>query len=257
MSPEIEVSTSLATPELSPIQPTSTKLWNIREDSPKFANPFRAGSSPPTSQKPYLPRPNITSLSHHTRDVEKVVRLDCRTNSGVARPVINKERLRAAYEAHRVSFWKMIAADYGPDTHPAVLEQAFGEIQFSVEATHYHAQRRQHGKEERRCSHESSRRLESSALPSLVHDSQDPGFSPVNARSQSAAPSSNGHHHSRSYTLPTPTPLPAIHSGSIRPHRATAIANLLTENVEMRRPLNGSASVFSTDRDSMARDLGP
>ena len=257
MSPEIEVSTSLATPELSPVQPASIKLWNIREDSPNFANPFRAGSSPPTSQKPYLPRPNMTSLSHHARDIEKVLRPDCRTKIGVARPGINKERLRAAYEAHRVGFWRMIAADYGPDTHPAVLEQAFREIQFAAEANHYHAQRPQHGKEERRYSHESSRRLESSAPRSLVQDSQDPGFSPVNARAQSAAPSSSSHHHSRSYTLATPTSLPAIHSASIRPHRATAIANLLTENVEMRRPLNRNASAFSTDRDSMARDLGP
>lgn len=252
LSPDVEVNTALATPDLSPVQPQSSQLWNIREDCPKFANPF-ANSSPPMAQKPLLPKP-VSSFPHHTHAINKSLRLDCRTNLGPSRPVINKDRLREAYEAHRVSFWKMIAADYGEGANPAVLEEAWreGGAPSSQRAmTPEHRQSIEH----RRSSVDSSlaRRLGPSTLPSLMHSDhyESRGFSPIN-RASSAAPAPSSH--TRSYTLPTPTPSTATTSMSAGPMRATAIANLLTEDVEMRRPLKRSASVFG-DRDMGMREF--
>lgn len=247
MSPDVEVAASLATPELSPVEPQSSQLWNIREDCPKFSNPF-GSNSPPMSQKPLLPKP-VSTMPHHARAINKSLRLDCRTNIGQSRPIINKQRLREVYDAHRSSFWKMIAADYGEDIHPAVLEEAWREgASESQQHREEHFQQRRH-------SVEPTRRLCHSALPSLVHESRERGFSPIN-RASSAAPAPSGH--ARSYTLPTPTPTSSA-SSSISagpgPMRATAIANLLTDDVEMARPLKRSASVFSADRDTTMRDI--
>jgi hypothetical protein len=38
---------------------------------------------------------------------------------------VDKERLRHIYEAHRTSFWGVIAAEYGPNVSPFLLEEAW------------------------------------------------------------------------------------------------------------------------------------
>jgi hypothetical protein len=52
--------------------------------------------------------------------------LDCdvATNS-VNISNIDKERLRQIYEAHRASFWSVIAAEYGGSVSPFLLEEAW------------------------------------------------------------------------------------------------------------------------------------
>jgi hypothetical protein len=38
---------------------------------------------------------------------------------------IDKERLRHIYEAHRASFWSVIASEYGGSVSPVLLEEAW------------------------------------------------------------------------------------------------------------------------------------
>ena len=58
------------------------------------------------------------------------LRLDCSalppppSSAGLSHPV-DMSRLGAVYSAHRSSFWAAVAADYGPNASPMVLEQAW------------------------------------------------------------------------------------------------------------------------------------
>ncbi|EHK96450.1 hypothetical protein GLAREA_10871 [Glarea lozoyensis ATCC 20868] len=72
-----------------------------------------------------LPKPMVRrTLSDPNTNAP--LRLDC----GMATNPMNvanvdKDRLRQIYEAHRTSFWGVIAAEYGPGVSPMVLEEAW------------------------------------------------------------------------------------------------------------------------------------
>ncbi|KAI9816685.1 MAG: hypothetical protein M1832_004973 [Thelocarpon impressellum] len=233
LSPDVDLSASLATPDQSPVDGASVRhMWNIREDGSHSC----AGSPQTTQKPPLLPKP-VSSFPHHARAINKALRLDCRTNLGRAVPVVDRERLRRAYEAHRVSFWKMIAADYGDNVDPHALEEAWQSGGAPALMTPD-------------SSMEEVRRLGPSALPSLAQSDRDRGFSPVNRRtSHSPGPGLGAR---AALTLPAPTPSIAATAGG-PPMRATAIANLLTDDIDTRRSsLKLSPPV--ADRDALMRD---
>ena len=70
--------------------------------------------------KPSLPRRALSDSA------QAPLRLDCHvTTSQSAMTNVDKERLRHIYEAHRVSFWGVIAAEYGQGASPLLLEETW------------------------------------------------------------------------------------------------------------------------------------
>ena len=246
MSPEVEFSAVNGSRDQSPIESGNVRLWNIKEDVSQSCS-----ASPQMSQKPLLPKP-ITAFPHHARAINKALRLDCRTTFGRSGPVINKERLREVYEAHRVSFWKMIAADYGEGVSPAVLEEVWRDGGAQGMETPDSTM------DDLKMGAEAIRRM--ATAPGLVQSERERGrerglergFSPIN-RAVSASPAPYSHSRS-ALTLPTPTPSSAlattISASSARP---AAIANLLTENIDTRRSPKANAAPIS-DRDAPMQD---
>ena len=54
------------------------------------------------------------------------LRLDCGTQSSHANVFnVDTDRLRQVYNAHRISFWSVIASEYGSDASPSVLEETW------------------------------------------------------------------------------------------------------------------------------------
>ncbi|KAI9849392.1 MAG: hypothetical protein M1838_000165 [Thelocarpon superellum] len=251
MSPDVEVATAFATPDRSPIE-GSVKLWNIREDVAHSPS-----DSPQMAQKPLLPKP-ISAYPRHARAINKVLRLDCRTNIGRTRPMINRERLRQVYEAHRVSFWKMIAADYGEGADPAMLEEIWrdGGVQGSAtpqsSMASLSSMTPESAVEDMRLGAEVIRRLAPSALPPLGPSDRERAFSPINRMGSSAL--SYG---TNARTLPAPhshSSPPSAKPGNGSDMRATAISNLLTENIETRRSLKLNTNAVG-DRDEPMKDV--
>ncbi len=102
----------------TPISPASVKS---AIDTPTSLSPFRY-------PKPLLPRPNVPTARRSSEPMRglKGLRLDTSGEPNKYRPqAIDKARLRRAYEAHRATFWKVIASDYGDNVSPVLLEEAW------------------------------------------------------------------------------------------------------------------------------------
>lgn len=128
MSPEAELSTAPTTPEQNSDRHDSVGgAWKTRAELPDPASSTTTAADSPVVHKPILPKP-VPSLPYPVPRNQAGLRLDCNVAAAATRPrqpAINRERLRDVYEAHRVSFWKMIAADYGDGVDPAVLEETW------------------------------------------------------------------------------------------------------------------------------------
>lgn len=73
-----------------------------------------------------LPKPSPPRRALSDSAANAPLRLDCNIEAGqVAVNNVDKDRLRSIYEAHRISFWGVIAAEYGPGASPLLLEETW------------------------------------------------------------------------------------------------------------------------------------
>lgn len=89
----------------------------------------RSGSNSPPRNLSHpvaiLPKPSPPRRA--MSDSAAPLRLDCdvATNNQLSISNVDKERLRHIYEAHRASFWGVIAAEYGAGASPFLLEETW------------------------------------------------------------------------------------------------------------------------------------
>lgn len=85
-------------------------------------------SPPRTAHQPVaiLPKPSPIRRALSDSAANAPLRLDCGLATGhVGVSNVDKERLRQVYEAHRVSFWGLVASEYGGGASPFLLEEAW------------------------------------------------------------------------------------------------------------------------------------
>ncbi|KAI9717902.1 MAG: hypothetical protein M1812_004429 [Candelaria pacifica] len=203
----------------TPISPAITKP---AVDVPGSASPFRY-------PKPLLPRPNIPVVRRSSEPLRglKGLRLDTSGVPNKYRPqVIDKERLRRAYEAHRATFWKVIACDYGDNVSPVLLEQAWKKDGIAGPLTPCDSP------EDITPSGTSTTSLRPSAFPAFCSSAVESrgGFSPINYVPPPTSAIEKG-----AYFLPTPS----------------------SANTERRRSSVWSATVLNDDNEARSRSTGP
>jgi len=72
-----------------------------------------------------LPKPMPRRAMSETTP-NQPLRLECSPHSNQVNTYnVDKERLRQVYEAHRTSFWNVIASEYGSGASPSVLEETW------------------------------------------------------------------------------------------------------------------------------------
>ena len=96
------------------LPPPSTLL--PRTDSPPRAHHYPVA----ILAKPTHPRRALSDSAATPN-----LRLDCGVSSSSTTCNIDKERLLKVYEAHRASFWSIVAADYGDGASPSLLEEVW------------------------------------------------------------------------------------------------------------------------------------
>ncbi|KAJ2905193.1 hypothetical protein MKZ38_006099 [Zalerion maritima] len=126
------INAASASPRLPAILPkpaSMTLALNAAINSPStcgyptpLAMPSTAGLPPPTACSASFPHPPHSASGHGPSTPP--LRLDCSIPNHQGHQV-DMGRLYSAYSAHRSSFWAAIAADYGGDMSPYVLEQAW------------------------------------------------------------------------------------------------------------------------------------
>ncbi|KAI9650789.1 hypothetical protein NHQ30_000820 [Ciborinia camelliae] len=88
-----------------------------------------ASNSPPrTLGQPIaiLPKPSPSRRTITDSTANQALRIDCvMTSTPVTVASVDKERLRRVYEAHRNSFWNVIASEYGGGVSPLLLEETW------------------------------------------------------------------------------------------------------------------------------------
>ncbi|CAF9903541.1 MAG: hypothetical protein GOMPHAMPRED_000358 [Gomphillus americanus] len=115
LNPESAYISQRPLPALSPPEsPGRTRTINSRDSSPN--NPVPILPKPVFGPQPMTMHSNALRLI--TQDVE---RMDESTR-------IDKERLLQIYDAHRGPFWCMLAAEYGDNVDPMVLEDAWRKL---------------------------------------------------------------------------------------------------------------------------------
>ncbi|CAD6446180.1 bc88ff84-1466-49cb-9c07-9dc2fdb3d7b7 [Sclerotinia trifoliorum] len=73
-----------------------------------------------------LPKPCPSRCAITDSAANQTLRLDCiMTSTPVTVASVDKERLRRVYEAHRNSFWNVIASEYGGGVSPLLLEETW------------------------------------------------------------------------------------------------------------------------------------
>ena len=74
-----------------------------------------------------LPKPSPPRRALSDSAANPPLRLDCdvATQPPMTVSNVDKERLRHIYEAHRSSFWNVIASEYGGSVSPMLLEEAW------------------------------------------------------------------------------------------------------------------------------------
>ncbi|RDL36585.1 Uncharacterized protein BP5553_05937 [Venustampulla echinocandica] len=137
-SPVIPNSMPSPSTEAVNLQPTSPQTYTYSPQSPaghvqlpsaSSLLPRSASNSPPrnlTHPVAILPKPSPPRRAFTDSAAQPPLRLDCDV---VSRPMnignVDKDRLRHVYEAHRSSFWGVIAAEYGGGVSPHLLEEAW------------------------------------------------------------------------------------------------------------------------------------
>lgn len=116
------------------IQPISPTTYTYSPRSPvhvqlpsasSLLNQTISGSPPRNLSHPVaiLPKPSAPRRVHSDSAINGSLRLDC-SMEGQQRSV-DQERLRQIYEAHRASFWTVIANEYGSGVSPLQLEETW------------------------------------------------------------------------------------------------------------------------------------
>ncbi|KAG9245106.1 hypothetical protein BJ878DRAFT_503119 [Calycina marina] len=123
--------------EQSATRPTSPQYKYSPQAARHFQLPSpstllpRSGSSSPLRNTNHpvaiLPKPSVPRRALSDSAATPSLRLDCdvATQSAETISSIDKERLRLIYEAHRSSFWSVIASEYGGSVAPMLLEEAW------------------------------------------------------------------------------------------------------------------------------------
>ncbi|KAH7346563.1 hypothetical protein BKA65DRAFT_279467 [Rhexocercosporidium sp. MPI-PUGE-AT-0058] len=131
------MSHSMPSPINENMQPVTPPTYNYSPQSPVHVQLPSASSllhrsdsnSPPrTLNHPVaiLPKPSPPRRALSDSSANPPLRLDCDIASGqVNISNIDKERLRQIYEAHRASFWGVIASEYGAGVSPLLLEETW------------------------------------------------------------------------------------------------------------------------------------
>jgi hypothetical protein len=133
-SPEMTHSMPSPISEHDIVQSVTTPSYTYSPQSPvhvqlpsasTLLNHSMAASPPRTISHPIaiLPKPSPPRRSLSDSSANAPLRLDC--NVEASQINIDKERLRHIYEAHRASFWGVIAAEYGSGVSPALLEESW------------------------------------------------------------------------------------------------------------------------------------
>ncbi|KAI9749712.1 MAG: hypothetical protein M1835_001497 [Candelina submexicana] len=188
-------------------------------DPPTSASPFRY-------PKPLLPRPNIPVARRSSEPMRGLKGLRLDTSGNKYRPqAIDKGRLRRAYEAHRATFWKVIASDYGDNVSPVLLEEAWKKDGVAGPPTPCDSP------EDITPSGISATSLRPSAFPAFCSSAVEArgGFSPINY---------------------IPPPTSAIEKG------ACFLPTPSSANTERRRSSIWSATVLNDDNDARSKSIG-
>lgn len=237
LSSEAELSTAPTTPEQpSTEHPEAAADWKIPEQSPE---PSRTSS--PVNRTPILPKP-VSTLPYPGHRASIGLRLDCNVPVARSRPIINRDRLREVYEAHRVSFWKMIAADYGEGVDPALLEETWrkGTVQGppTPEESYENAKISGPLMDER------------VVLPALQPSYFEGSFSTINSRGAFSYPQSP----KLRSAMKLPTPSTASTEMSSVP--ATAISALLNDSREHVRLPGIESAIGRSGDDTIMKEVG-
>lgn len=107
----------------SPNSPVNVQLPAASTLLPRAAtdSPVRTLAHPVAILPKPLPRRSLTDSS-----TNQPLRLDCDVVSKqMDISNVDKERLRQVYEAHRTSFWSVIASEYGAGVSPFLLEETW------------------------------------------------------------------------------------------------------------------------------------
>jgi hypothetical protein len=115
-------------PPVSPPTYTYTPQSPVHVQLPSASillNRSASNSPPRTLNHPVaiLPKPSPSRRSVSDTTANPPLRLDCNVEAGQLN--VDKERLRSIYEAHRISFWGVIAAEYGSGASPLLLEETW------------------------------------------------------------------------------------------------------------------------------------
>ncbi|PMD35629.1 hypothetical protein L207DRAFT_436017 [Hyaloscypha variabilis F] len=123
--------------ENGPMQPVTPPTYNYSPQSPQHVQlpaastllPRSNSNSPPRNLShpvAILPKPSPPRRALSDSAANPPLRLDCDVaTSQLTMANIDKERLRHIYEAHRLSFWSVIAAEYGQGASPLLLEETW------------------------------------------------------------------------------------------------------------------------------------
>lgn len=241
LSPELDSSTAPTSPEQMPVERADGfATWGVR---PRLPEPASATSI--VSHKPILPKP-VTSLPYPLQTHNVNLRLERGSAFGRSQPVINTDRLREIYEAHKANFWRMIASDYGEGADPEMLEQLWrrGPVQGPPTPDEMSEHRTLGSLPEGRV-----------VLPALQPSRHERSYSPPQSR---YAPSSTGSPvFPQSNILPTPSTasseLPGLSATSVP---ATAISALLNDTAHQRRLPRIETSTGYIRGDTLMRDPG-
>lgn len=136
-SPELPTSAPSPIHEAANMHPASPPTYTYSpQSSPQVSLPSastllpRAAShSPPRSSShpvAILPKPSSPRRAVSESSANAPLRLDCDVvPSSMNLSSIDKERLRHIYDAHRASFWGLVAQEYGGCVSPFLLEEAW------------------------------------------------------------------------------------------------------------------------------------
>lgn len=126
-SPARELETRSASPPSYIYSPPAPN--NIQLPAASTILPRSSSNSPPRNlghPVAILPKPCPPRRSLSDSAASPTLHLDCDVlSSQLNTSNVDKDRLRRIYEAHRASFWGVVAAEYGAGASPSLLEEAW------------------------------------------------------------------------------------------------------------------------------------
>ena len=123
--------------ENGPMHPTTPPTYNYSPQSPQHIQlpaastllPRSGSNSPPRNVShpvAILPKPSPPRRALSDSAANPPLRLDCDVaTTQLSMASVDKGRLQHIYEAHRASFWGVIAAEYGQGASPLLLEETW------------------------------------------------------------------------------------------------------------------------------------